>query len=136
MDLEFDIPLSHELVEIVKTVIDRSDGCLKEIYFEVNFIQEHLKLISERSPCLKRLTIYSVQEEFETELIESRHKFPSLEKLGLIGCFEFTDKGMQSIGQIKNLKHFTFGGIYFEERSQSNKQAYQIANNLHGLRKL
>ncbi|KMZ74522.1 hypothetical protein ZOSMA_126G00080 [Zostera marina] len=138
MDLARGIPFSYKLVEIVKTVIDRSDGCLEQIYFEghVNFIQEHLKLISERSPCLKRLSINSVKGEFETELIEACQKFPSLEELDLIDCFKFTDKGMQSIGQFTNLKYFTFGCLYLMERSQSNKLAYQIANNLHGLRKL
>ncbi|KMZ62035.1 hypothetical protein ZOSMA_49G01040 [Zostera marina] len=136
--LDFDIQYSHKFVEIVKTVIDRSDGCLEEISIDghVNFIQEHLKLISERSPCLKRLSINSVVEEFETELIEACRKFPLLEKLSLIGCFKFTDKGMQSIGQFTNLKEFAVGGFFLMERSQSNKVAYQIANNLHGLRKL
>uniref|UniRef100_A0A803LY03 F-box/LRR-repeat protein 15/At3g58940/PEG3-like LRR domain-containing protein n=1 Tax=Chenopodium quinoa TaxID=63459 RepID=A0A803LY03_CHEQI len=123
---------------MTRYAVDRSCGCLVDIYLESVCDDETLMYIVERSKNLKHLRLGHYTGVSDGVLIEAVKMLPALEEVAIIIC-SFSVDTIEAIGHTcPPLKSFTLNDIApdYEYADADNEEALAIAKSMPNLRTL
>uniref|UniRef100_A0A803M4A5 Uncharacterized protein n=2 Tax=Chenopodium quinoa TaxID=63459 RepID=A0A803M4A5_CHEQI len=134
-DAYMDLPYDPNVM--TRFAVDRSGGCLVDIYLEYVCDDDTLMYIVERSKNLKHLRLGHYLDVSDAGLIEAVKKLPVLEELELIICNYSVDT-IEAIGcACPSLKSFSLNSVGSNNCTLArNEEALAIAKtmpNLHNL---
>uniref|UniRef100_A0A803M4A4 Uncharacterized protein n=2 Tax=Chenopodium quinoa TaxID=63459 RepID=A0A803M4A4_CHEQI len=132
MDLDFDANV------LTRFIVDRSCGCLLDIYLEFLCDDDTLMYIVDRSRNLKHLRIGNYIYISGEGLIEAVKKLPALEELEIIICNDYSADDIEAIGHAcPSLKAFSFNDVGSKTLDFTcNEEALAIAKSMRNLRNL
>lgn len=131
-----------DMVAIVMMAVDRSEGCLEELYIGYFSTDELMHYITERATRLRGLHIISVGL-YEETLVKTLRKLPLLEELEISRCYCFSYNVLERVGAAcPQLKSFRLDyrvptyPLYTRSDSRKNVDALAIAEHFKQLRRL
>ncbi|KAL2895969.1 F-box protein SKIP19 [Bienertia sinuspersici] len=132
--------LPYDVNVMTRFIVDRSCGCLVDIYLEYVCDDDTLMYIVERSKNLKHLRVGHYIYISDEGLTEAVKKLPELEELEIIIC-SFSEDTIETIGHAcPSLKSFSLNGVASKHRRCHklvvNEEALAIAKSMPNLRKL
>ncbi|XP_021862686.2 putative F-box/LRR-repeat protein 23 [Spinacia oleracea] len=134
-DAYMDLPYDPNVM--TRFAVDRSCGCLVDIYLEYVCNDDTLTYIVDRSKNLKHLRLGHYIDVSDEGLIEAVKKLPLLEGVELILCSYSVDT-VEAIGRTcPSLKSFSLNAVGSSDRKLAcNEEALAIAKNMPNLRNL
>uniref|UniRef100_A0A803LAY7 Uncharacterized protein n=1 Tax=Chenopodium quinoa TaxID=63459 RepID=A0A803LAY7_CHEQI len=132
MDLKFDANV------LTRFIVDRSCGCLLDIYLEYLCDDDTLMYIVDRSRNIKHLRIGHYIYISGEGLIEAVKKLPALEEVEIIICNDYSADDIEAIGHAcPSLKAFSYNDVGSKTLAFTyNEEALAIAKSMHNLRNL
>lgn len=131
MDLTFDANV------MTRFAVDRSSGCLVDIYLESLCDDDTLMYIVERSKNLKHLRLGHYINVSDEGLIEAIKGLPVLEEVEIIIC-SYSEDTIEAIGRTcPALKSFSLNDVGSKSHHYlGNEEALAVAKSMPNLRKL